>query len=208
MKVLLVNGSPNKEGNTYHACDVVAKRLEEKGIEAEIFNLAGTQYNSCIACGSCYRTQDNTCILKDGLDDLIQKFIEADGIVLASPIHYADISGLMKSAMDRLFYVCGNNGNFLRHKVGASLVAVRRTGGIAGFHTLNNYLLYSEMFIATSSYWNVVHGTSPKEIYQDEEGLDILNVLADNMAYLLKTVAESKVEKPEMIEKRFTNFIR
>lgn len=208
MKVLLINGSPNEKGNTYHGCTVIAKELNDNGIDTEIYNLSKKSILPCNACAACFKTKDNKCIQKDDLNDLIAKCLEVDGIILSSPIHYADISGLAKNAFDRMFYVSGANGNIFRHKVGASFVAVRRTGGIAGFQTLNNYLLYSEMFVTGSSYWNVIHGAKPEEIYQDAEGLDTLKTLGSNMAFLMKVLDSTSIDKPEKIKKAYTNFIR
>jgi multimeric flavodoxin WrbA len=135
---------------------------------------------------------------------------EADGILLGSPVHYASISGNMKSFLDRAFYVTGVNGGMLRHKVGASVIAVRRSGGLTAFHDMNNFITYAEMMIPTSNYWNVIHGTTPGEVLNDAEGVQIMEVLGRNMAYLMKLMefGKDKVEAPERTRKTYTNFIR
>ncbi|MEG0283276.1 MAG: flavodoxin family protein [Erysipelotrichales bacterium] len=208
MKVLIINGSPNALGNTYEAATIVESALKEHDLDVEIYNLSNKHISYCNACSSCYKTRDNKCIIKDDLNDLIEKCIEADGIILGAPIHYADISGLAKNAFDRLFYVSSANGNIFRHKVGASFVAVRRTGGVNGYNTLNNYLLYSEMLVAGSTYWNVIYGQKPKEVHGDAEGVVTLQVMADNIAYLLKMKEATNIEAPAKRKKAFTNFVR
>jgi len=161
-----------------------------------------------MGCGKCYKTKDDKCIITDdSLNIWIEKLKEADGIIFGSPVFYAGMNGTMKSFMDRLFYVAGANGLF-RHKVGAAVVAVRRSGGIPTFNQLNIYMTYSEMVIATSNYWNVIHGTMPHDAEQDAEGNQIMQVLGKNMAWLLKTVSTSKIEKPAPVKKIMTNFVR
>jgi multimeric flavodoxin WrbA len=211
MKVIAINGSPKKEGNTYHALRLVCEQLEAKGIETEILQVGLKNVKACTACGMCAKNQDETCIIKnDIVNEYIQKMKEADGILLGSPVHYASLGAAMKSFLDRVFYVSGVNGNLFRHKVGASIAAVRRSGGLPTFNELNNYLNYSEMMIPTSNYWNVIHGTTPGEVLQDEEGVQIMRVLGKNMAYLLEVMnhAKGKVEAPAPEKKAFTNFIR
>lgn len=211
MKVTAFNGSPNKEGNTYHAIKVVAAELEKEGIETEIVHVGNKSIRGCIACNQCVKNRNERCgIANDEVNDWIQKMKEADGIILGSPVHYSSIAGTMKSFLDRAFYVTGVNNGMLRHKVGASVVAVRRSGGLPTFDQLNNYINYSEMLIPTSNYWNVIHGTRPGEALQDEEGVQIMRVLGQNMAWLMKLVENGKetVAKPEREKKTFTNFIR
>jgi multimeric flavodoxin WrbA len=135
---------------------------------------------------------------------------EADGIVLGSPVHFSGMSAALKSFLDRAFYVSGANGNLMRHKVGAAVVAVRRSGGVATFDQLNHYILYSEMFMPTSNYWNVIHGRTPGEALQDLEGCQAMRVLGKNMAYLLKSLDSSKKDlaAPEQERKVMTSFIR
>ena len=211
MKMLAFNGSPNKEGNTYHAIKLVAGELEKAGIETEIVQVGNKAIRGCIACYQCIKNQDERCGLKDDeVNEWIQKMKQADAIILGSPVYYSAINGTMKSFLDRAFFVTGVNGGLLRHKVGASVVAVRRSGGIPTFDQLNHFLNYSEMLLATSNYWNVIHGRAPGEALQDEEGVQIMRVLGKNMAWLLKLVENGKgvVPTPEMEAKVFTNFIR
>lgn len=211
MKVVAFNGSPKPKGNTYHAIKLVTDELEKHGIETEIITIGNKSISGCIACNQCIKSKNEKCsINKDHVNDWIQKMKEADGIILASPVHYAAVGGNMKSFLDRAFYVAGVNDSLFRHKVGTSVVAVRRSGGLPTFNELNNFLNYSEMFIPTSNYWNVIHGTKPGEVLQDEEGVQIMQTLGKNMAYLLKIIDSGKrsIEAPELDKKVYTNFIR
>ncbi|WP_282035674.1 flavodoxin family protein [Saccharicrinis aurantiacus] len=211
MKVVAINGSPHKKGNTYHAINIVFNELEKEGIETEIIHVGHKAISSCIACGMCAKNQDEKCIIKgDDVNYWIQKMKEADGILLGSPVHYASLGGNLKSFLDRAFYVAGANKSFFRHKVGASVVAVRRSGGLPTFNELNNYLSYCEMLIPTSCYWNVIHGTKPGDALEDKEGVQIMRVLGKNMAWLMKLVeaGKSTVKEPEKEEKEWTSFIR
>jgi multimeric flavodoxin WrbA len=209
MKVIAFNGSPKKEGNTYHAIKMVADELNNEGIEVEIIHVGNKLIQGCLACNGCTRNKNDRCVIEtDEVNDWIQKMKEADGIILGSPVHYSAIGGTMKSFLDRAFYVAGKG--ILRHKVGAAVVAVRRSGGIPTFNQLNNFINYSEMLIPTSNYWNVIHGTTPGEVSEDEEGKQIMRVLGKNMAWLMKLVENGKgtVVEPEKEKKIFTSFIR
>lgn len=211
MKVAAFNGSPKKEGNTHAALALVTAELEAQGMETEIIHVGAQPVRACTACGACGRNKDEKCVIAgDGVNDWIQKMKEADGIILGSPVHYANISAGMKAFLDRAFYVSGGNGNLFRHKVGAGIVAVRRSGGLPSFQQLNNYLLYSEMLIPSSNYWNVIHGRAPGEAARDEEGVQIMRVLGRNMAWLLKLVAAGKgvVAEPMREDKIMMNFVR
>ena len=211
MKVVAFNGSPNKEGNTYHAIKLVADELAKEGIETEIVHVGNKAIRGCIACYQCLKNQDEKCAIKDDeVNEYVQKMKGADGIILGSPVHYSGVGGTLKSFMDRAFFVAGVNGGLLRHKVGAAVVAVRRSGGVTTFDQLNHFLNYSEMLLPTSNYWNVIHGRSPGEALQDGEGVQVMRVLAKNMAWLLKLVENGKgvVPEPEQETKIFTNFIR
>lgn len=211
MKVVAINGSPHKNGNTYHALSVAGEQLKADGIDFEIIHVGNRAVSGCIACGKCRQTQDERCsITTDPVNQWIQILKQADGIILAAPVHYAGIAGTMKCVLDRLFYVSGSNGNFFRHKVGASLVAVRRSGGSITFDSLNHYLLYSEMLVAPSNYWNIIHGRTPGEVLQDHEGVQIVQVMARNMAWILKMREQTKdaLPEPEQVSKVMTNFVR
>lgn len=154
--------------------------------------------------------QNERCVISDEVNDWIQKMKEADGILLGSPVHYAGIAGTMKSFLDRAFYVASGNNSMLRNKVGATVVAVRRSGGMSAFDSLNHYILYSEMIIATSNYWNIIHGRDLGESSKDEEGNQIMRILGKNMAWLLKVldVGKSKVDPVPAEAKTVTNLIR
>ena len=210
MKVVAFNGSPKKEGNTYHAIKMVADVLEQEKIEVEIIHVGNKVIRGCLACNGCVKNQNEKCVINDEVNDWIQKMKEADGIILGSPVHYASVGATMKAFLDRASYVTSVNKSMLRHKVGAAVVAVRRSGGVPTFDMLNNYINYSEMLMPTSNYWNVIHGAAPGEVEQDKEGKQIMRVLGKNMAWLMKLVefGEGKVEEPEKEDKVFTNFIR
>ncbi len=211
MKVTAINGSPHKEGNTHHAIRMVADELEKEGIETEIVHVGNKAIRGCLACGMCAKNKDEKCVQTgDELNEWIQKLKLSDGILLGSPVHYAALGGTMKCFLDRAFYVAGVNGNLFRHKVGAAVVAVRRSGGIPAFEQLNNYLLYSEMLLPSSNYWNVIHGALPDEANRDEEGKQIMRLLGKNMAWLLKLVenGKGKIVPPEREKKTRMNFIR
>jgi multimeric flavodoxin WrbA len=211
MKVIAINGSPKKEGNTYHALKMIGEELLAGGIEFEILHVGHKLIHGCTACGKCSENRDEKCSLgADGLNQWIQIVKAADGIILGSPVYYSGVGGTMKCFLDRLFYVSGSNGNLLRHKVAAAVVAVRRTGGSATLDGLYHYLTYAEMVLATSNYWNVIHGRTPNEVSEDGEGVQIMRVLGKNMAWLLKMKeATSGTVQPPMPEKKvITNFIR
>jgi len=209
MKVIAINGSPNKEGNTFHALSMVGDELKAAGIDFEILHIGHKLIHGCIACGKCSVNKDEKCIIQtDDLNQWIQQIKVADGIIIGSPVYYSGIPGTMKSFLDRLFFVAGSNGSLLRHKVGAAVVAVRRTGGSSTLDGLNHYLNYSEMIIATSNYWNVIHGAAPGEVIRDGEGRQIMRVLGKNMAWLLRMKETSTIEPSPREKKEFTNFIR
>ncbi len=210
MKVVAFNGSPNPKGNTYESLELVAESLRKKGIEVEIVSVGNKNIRGCMACRKCFQNQNEQCVIKDDLNELIQKAKEADGILLGSPVHFSGISGTMKSFLDRLFYVSHANGNLLRHKVGASVVAVRRSGGIATFDELNHYFQFAEMIMPTSNYWNIIHGAAQGEVKQDQEGMQVMTILGENMAWLMNLIEKGRgdVEEPVKQDKMYMNFIR
>lgn len=211
MKVVAINGSPHKNGNTWQALSMVGVALKENGIDFEIINVGNKAVSGCIVCGKCGKTLDEKCsITADPLNEWIQILKAADGIILGSPVYYSGISGTLKCLLDRLFIVSGNNGNLFRHKVGAAVVALRRSGGSATLDGLYHYLTYAEMTIATSNYWNIIHGAAQGEVVQDEEGAQIMEVLGKNMAWLLKMqeMTRNTLPEPESTKKVKTNFIR
>lgn len=211
MKVVAFNGSPKKEGNTYKSIEIVAKELEKENIEVEIIHVGNKVIRGCLACGGCSRNKNEKCVIdNDEVNEWIAKMKESDGIILGSPVHYSAIAGTMKSFLDRAFLVTSVNDSMLRHKVGASVVAVRRSGGIPVFDQLNNYITYSEMLMPTSNYWNVAYGRTENEVLQDSEGMQIMRVLGKNMTWLMKLVEFGKdnIEAPKRENKNFMNFIR
>lgn len=210
MKVVAFNGSPRNEGNTYHSLMLVGAELERENIDFEIIHVGNKAIRGCLACGMCRKNKNERCVINDEVNDWIQYMKNADGIILGSPVHYSGIASTMKSFLDRAFYVATGGNNLLRHKVGASVVAVRRSGGVPTFDGLNHYINYAEMIMPGSNYWNVAHGTAPGEVSQDEEGKQIMRILGKNMAWLLKVLAagKSQVEPIQPEKKVFTNFIR
>lgn len=208
MKVVAINGSPKAEGNTYHALKLVTDELESQGICTEIVHVGNKSIRGCVACGGCAKNKNERCVIDDEVNEIIQKMKAADGIIIGSPVYYASIAGTMKCFLDRSFYTASANGGLFRHKVGASVVAVRRSGEVATFDHLNHYFTLGEMFLASSNYWNVIHGRMPGEVLQDEEGVQIMRVLGKNMGYLLKQLNNNSLPLPEKEAKIMTSFIR
>ena len=211
MKVVAINGSPKKEGNTYIGINLAAEELKKEGIEVEIIHVGNKVIRGCIACGGCSKNKNEKCIFDDDIvNESIQKMKNADGIILASPVHYSAIAGTMKSFLDRVFFVSGANGGMFRHKTGVSIAAVRRSGGLPTFNQLNNYIHYSEMIMPNSNYWNVIHGGAPGEALKDDEGIQIMRILGKNMAWLIKLINKGIIDipAPEKEAKIMTNFIR
>ncbi len=211
MKVIGFNGSARKKGNTACSLNTVLGELEKAGIETEMINVGKEKVRGCIACYGCAKNQDEACTLKDDpVNEWIQKMKEADGILLGSPVYFSGVAGTMKSFLDRAFFVSTVNGGLFRHKVGAAVAAVRRSGGIPTVDTLNHYINYSEMIMPSSNYWNVAHGFNPAEMEQDGEGKQIMEVLGQNMAWIMKVIGHGKEQfpVPEPVAKTMTNFIR
>jgi len=208
MKVIAINGSPHKNGNTSQTLQLVLDELQKQGIEAEMIHVGDKHLYGCIACGGC-KTKVGACSLgEDGLNDAIEKVREADGIILGSPVHFSGITGAMKCFCDRLAYVAGSDPSIMYHKVGAAVIAVRRTGGSSALDCLMHYLTYHEMIIASSNYWNIIHGRIPGEVAQDEEGVQIMRILGKNMAWLLNLREQGLLQAPEKEPKILTNFVR
>lgn len=207
MKVVAFNGSPRPKGNTFSAIELAVKPLVDAGVEVEIIQVGHKTIKGCLACNQCLKMRNETCIIDDDVNEWIQKMKEADGIIIGSPVHYSGIAGTMKCFLDRAFYVAGMNGGLFRGKVGASVVAVRRSGGVPTFNSLNYYLNYTEMLMPTSNYWNVIHGTKPGDAYEDGEGVQIMETLGENFLHMLK-LRETDIEGPAPKRKVYTNFIR
>lgn len=203
MKALLINGSPHANGCTFTALSELQKTLEQDGIETEIVQVGNRDVRGCIACHKC--REAGKCVFDDIVNEVAPKFAECDALVIGSPVYYASPNGTAVSFMDRLFYSCPVNKSM---KVGAAVVSCRRGGNTATFDMLNKYFSISGMPIATSQYWNMVHGNTPEEVLKDEEGLQTMRTLGHNMAFLMKSIALGKetLGLPEQEPKVFTNF--
>ncbi len=206
MKVLIINGSPHKNGTTYTALSEAKRILEEEGIEAEILHI-GNGVKGCFACGACHKDGACGCIQKDIVNEASEKFKEADGLLVGSPVYYASPNGSVISFLDRLFYSSRFDKSM---KVGAAVVCARRGGCTASFDVLNKYYSISGMPIATSTYWNQVHGLTAEDAPFDEEGMQTMRNLARNMSFMIKSIAlgKEKYGLPEKETAKKTNFIR
>lgn len=204
MKVLLINGSPRGEGNTYIALSEVAKTLEAEGIEAEIVSIGAKAVQGCIACGKC--AELGRCVFNDALYNKVrEKLAEADAIVVGSPVYYAGPNGSLCALLDRLFY---SAAPLLRYKPAASVAVCRRGGASATFDRLNKYFTISCMPVVSSQYWNSVHGHAKGEAAQDAEGLQTMRTLGRNMAWVLKSLKNGSQPMPEREEPIKTSYIR
>ena len=205
MKVLLINGSPKVKGNTAFALEQMADVFAAEGIETEIIQVGSRDIRGCIGCGKCH--QAGKCVFDDLVNEVAVKLAEADGMVVGSPVYYASPNGTLISFLDRLFY---SKSCDLRMKDGASVVVARRGGCTAAMDVLNKYFTISQMPLASSCYWNMIHGAKPGEAQQDPEGIRTVRTLAKNAAFLMRSIAREKEEKglPEAEPKAFTNFIR
>lgn len=211
MKVLLVNGSPHREGCTFTALNEAAGTLKKEGIDTEIFWIGNGISGGCIACNKC--SEIGRCVMDDSVNLFREKAYEADGFLFGSPVHYAAISGNMKSFMDRLFYseASASGGKAFYMKPAAAVLSARRAGTTAAFDQMNKYFTISQMPVISSRYWNMVHGTSAGEVAQDKEGLFTMRMLAKNMAYVLKCMEAGRkagVSLPKAETPERTNFIR
>ena len=190
MKVVAINGSPQKKGNTSILINLVFKELEAEGIETELVQLGGRQIRGCVACYKCFTNKDCRCSNdKDDLNEILEKMIEADGIILASPTYFADMSAELKALIDRAGIVTRVNGNLLKHKAGAAIVAVRRGGAIHVYDSINHFFLLSQMIVPGSSYWNIGFGRNIGDVQNDDEGVETMIDLGKNMAWLLEKIA-------------------
>jgi multimeric flavodoxin WrbA len=191
MKVVGINGSARKDGNTAILIRKVFGELEAAGIETELVQMAGRKIRGCTACGKCYENKDKKCVVdNDILNECLEKMVEADGIILGSPTYFADVSTEMKALIDRAGFVARANSDMLGRKVGAAVVAVRRAGALHVFDSINHFFLISQMIVPGSFYWNLGIGRKPGEVEQDSEGLETMEILGRNMAWLLKKIAD------------------
>ena len=210
MKVLMVNGSPHKEGCTYTALCEVAEVLKSEGIDSEIFWIGNKPIGGCIACLKCREKGD--CVFDDVVNEFRRKALEADGFIFGTPVHYGAASGNITSFMDRAFYseLGGNANKAYYMKPAAAVISARRAGTTAAFEQMNKYFGIQEMPVVSSRYWNMVHGTNADEVKQDVEGMYTMRVLGRNMAYMLKAFEAARnagIALPEKEQAVFTNFI-
>lgn len=205
MKVLILNGSPRREGNCTVAINEMTSVFEKEGIETEVISVGNKNVRGCVACGACAKT--GKCAFDDVVNEIAPKFEEADGLVVASPVYYASANATLIACLDRLFYSSHFDKTM---KVGASVVCARRGGCSATFDELNKYFTISGMPVASSQYWNSIHGGAPGQAMMDEEGRQTMRTLASNMAFLMKSIAlgKEKFGLPEKEEHLWTNFIR
>ena len=207
-KVLLLNGSPRLKGCTATALKEMMKVFEAEGIETELIQVGGHDIRGCIACGKC--DDLGKCLFDDLVNEVAQKLDEADGLVVGSPVYYGSPNGTILAFMDRLFYSTGNVNNHVpKHmKVGAAVVSCRRGGNTASFDVLNKYFSISGMPIATSTYWNQVHGFTANDVKKDLEGLQTMRNLARSMTFMIRAIADAKEKYglPELEHDFFTSF--
>lgn len=204
MKVLLVNGSPHKNGCVFTSLSEIAATLQENGVESEIFHIGSKPVQGCTGCGQC--RQKGRCVFQDELYiQFVEKLEQCDGIIIGSPVYYAGPAGSLCAILDRVFF---SAGDLLKSKPGACIVNCRRGGASATFDRLNKYFTILQMPVVASTYWNSTHGSNPEQVRQDEEGLHTMRVLARNMAFLLKTIVQTEVPRPDQEPKIMTNFIR
>ena len=206
MKVILLNGSPKNNGNTFIALNVVSKSLNVEGIDTEIVHVGSKPIRGCLACGQCNNLKE--CVTRDLVNEVLAKFKDADGLIVGSPVYYASPAGTLISFLDRLFFSAKFDKTM---KVGASVAVARRGGTTATFDVLNKYFTISNMPIVSSNYWNNVHGAAPGEAKEDAEGLQTMRRLGKNMAFLIKAIrlAKESIPLPTLDEQRqITNFIR
>ncbi len=211
MKVLLLNGSPHKNGCTYTALNEIAQTLKEEGVDSEIYHIGLKPIAGCMGCQSCVNL--GHCVIDDKVNEFVELAKDFDGFIFGSPVHYASASGAITSFLDRAFYSAflSGKGDIFRHKPGAAVASARRSGTTATLDQLNKYFTISEMPVISGRYWNMVHGHTPDEVKQDFEGLQNMRVLARNMAWHLKcrkAAEQSGIPMPKQEEIVFTNFIR
>ena len=189
MKVIAINASSRKDGNTALLLRTVLNELSAEGIGTELIQLAGSPLTGCTACNQCRENKDRTCAIKsDNFNDCFSAMVDAEGIVLGSPVYFADATASMKALIERTGRVAGANGGLLQRKVGAGVVAVRRAGAVHTFDTLNHLLLYSGMIVPGSIYWNLGIGREPGQVESDKEGIEIMRCLGKNMAWLMNKI--------------------
>ncbi|MDY0387063.1 MAG: flavodoxin family protein [Methanolobus sp.] len=193
MKVVAINGSLRKEGNTAAMLKELTSKLEAEGIETETINIGGKKVHGCTACMKCFENKNSKCVFDDdGINDCIAKMKEADGIVIGSPTYFADVNTETKALIDRAGFVSIANDQFFSRKVGAAVVAVRRAGAVRAYDTINHLFGITNMFTVGSTYWNLGIGLNPGDVKDDAEGMQTMYNLASNMAWLLKKINSDK----------------
>ena len=208
MKVVAINGSPRKGGNCAQMLEVLGKVLEQEGIEFEVCQ-PGAKVHPCMACYHCLDNNTLRCVQNDdGVNEIIEKCIAADGIVLASPVYHGGIAGSMKCIMDRIMLAACCGENQFHHKVGAALCTLRRSGGMETYQQLLGLMGAMEMVLVTSDYWNAVHGADIGECKQDIEGVEVIEKLGRNIAWMLKVIDKAGIEPPETHHRTMFNYIR
>lgn len=191
MKVVAFNGSPRRNGNSSILIEEMFKIFQAEGIETDVIQIGNKPVHGCTACGKCREIQDRKCHIKNDLLNLcIEKMIEADGIILGTPVYFADVSTEIKALMDVAGYVTRGNGHLLKRKVGAGVISVRRGGALPTFDTINRFFLINQMIVPGSSYWNFAFGKNQGDVLQDEEGINTIRTLAENMSWLMKKIKE------------------
>jgi multimeric flavodoxin WrbA len=187
MKVIALNGSPHRDGNTYLLIRHVLDEIEKEGIQTEIIQVGGKKVSPCTACWKCFENRDKRCVLEaDLVNDCIEKMIGADAIIIATPTYFAGVTPEIKAFMDRSFFVAKANGDLFRRKLGAGIAAERRAGAVCAVDTINHYFGISGMFTAGSRYWNLAMGLKPGDVETDEEGVDTMHQLGQNIAWFVK----------------------
>jgi multimeric flavodoxin WrbA len=190
MRVVAFNGSARKDGNTAILIREAFREIEKEGIGTEMVQLAGQAIHGCIACGRCFQNKNQRCAVEDDIaNTCIEKMVAADGIIIASPTYFADVSTETKALIDRAGYVARANSDMFRRKVGAAIVAVRRTGAMHAFDTINHFFLIGQMIVPGSNYWNIALGRAKGDVERDEEGLETMQTLGQNIAWLIKKLA-------------------
>ncbi len=209
MKVIAINGSPRKEGNTFTALNIMAEELKKEGIDTEIIHVGKEQMHGCIGCGYCYKSENNHCVFKDDItNEVTDKMRTADGIILGSPTYFGGVAGAFKCFLDRAFYSSYAKVDF-RNKVCTAVAVARRSGGVEVYNQLCNYFHLVEAVIPPSQYWVLAHGADEGEILEDHEGIQIIRRNANAMAWQLKMINATKdsIALPYVEKKARTNFI-
>lgn len=206
MKVILVNGSPNKDGSINKILEEVSLQFKKNGIETSIFWLGNKAISGCIGCGSCNKT--GKCFIDDKVNEFLELAEDSDGFVFATPVHFAGMSGFIKPFLDRVFF--GSKNNIFRLKPISTVVCARRGGASSALDDLNKYPMFANMILVSSNYWNMVYGANKYDVTKDKEGMQTVKVMADNMSYILHLIEngnKNNILKPDIEKKIKTNFI-